>query len=1211
MGDFKNEATKNLEDLIEKFNKEQVSALVGAGFSKNASKSFPLWNDLLNNMVKELFQDEIKKGLKGVYRKRKNIEEKLISNIIEREGFLTIPQIYIDRKGKRESLTIYIEDFFRDIDTDTENELTVHKSFLLLPWVDICTTNYDTLLEQTENQISKKWDVVTSAKHLKRGNRDRIVKIHGCLSESQNKKIDFDDFSEHRYIITRNDFESYKEVHSGFTSFMKVKILQDSLCLFGFSGNDPNFLYWVNWLRKTMSKGGTYSEPNPIFLIDNSPNPDIDNETRLFYENNYIKWIPIKVLHNKMSSIINKHVFDEKKKLVFKENDRKDLLLLLFEYLSQNIKKWPGYSQEINETHLDERVKLEKIMQLSSSYTSISEISDMVFKTFPERKQLNVPSLFAYEYSSIIQSHFKVFLETPTPNIKIFRLITFVMYNNLLLLTNVFDIEMLKKLMEAFDKINPEKLLEKDVLDWIDFKLLYLKNLRFVSDKKVFLEHKEYLNKILENYGTDDKEILNSKNSLYYEEGLLYLNLQEEEELESLLIKWTPEKQKENNIFWLVKKAFLLTSLQKRTSQGFELLKIAEKIKSKPEERLWFLEIYQHYQFAFDLKRVNRIDAEVNSLKNRGFSSLESMSRHLLKIEDNFLNRRTTIEPPENIRYSGNTQTIGGLTPDKKIFWDTFRFLRLIEETGISLKIENTLWGGLSDKRWLHCFMTLYQSYPNQVLSYSMRFFDNSSDESFSTRIIQLITFSDYYTQSNMESFFHDFEKIFWYRFENNIQIRHLMFILTEIMRALPYDKWSSFVEKLWSYIEKNTENNINFWFYRGRVWGWLPCFAKIIPLIEDKNLFSQIVSFLLKSNISDDTDKSEMIRYFILLSSNKYFVSVIKEFSKAKVFIADCLENVNNHGASTVKSFYYLLDDDLQKRIRQEIKGNKKEYGIDVISRFNNDEYFLSQLYPILYDVINNFPIKQLPSPLELDILRFFSSQKKWKEEEKKKLYDLFYKIWNEKILDFLKTGIDSDTGEDYQKDSKLETVHWIYKYLIYEREYLNINIPDYDSFFNEVCEIYYRLKGFSEWSEQIYTNNEVDFKLLSNSIIDEIRFSDNVILLDAWDIILNRILLQESPHYESVFERIAYFLWDRKEKKNHRIFKSEKLYLLILQKYLNGIPQNMDRIFMEQQLSLIAESLQFIGIKDEVIDFWLEKKKNSRYKEVREFNSSIIDMV
>ena len=40
--DFKDEATKNLKGFIEKFNKEQVSELVNAGFSKNTSRKFPL-----------------------------------------------------------------------------------------------------------------------------------------------------------------------------------------------------------------------------------------------------------------------------------------------------------------------------------------------------------------------------------------------------------------------------------------------------------------------------------------------------------------------------------------------------------------------------------------------------------------------------------------------------------------------------------------------------------------------------------------------------------------------------------------------------------------------------------------------------------------------------------------------------------------------------------------------------------------------------------------------------------------------------------------------------------------------------------------------------------------------------------------------------------------------------------------------------------------
>ena len=48
-----------LEELREAYENEQVSALIGSGFSKNASKSFPLWSDLLADIVVNSISTEI------------------------------------------------------------------------------------------------------------------------------------------------------------------------------------------------------------------------------------------------------------------------------------------------------------------------------------------------------------------------------------------------------------------------------------------------------------------------------------------------------------------------------------------------------------------------------------------------------------------------------------------------------------------------------------------------------------------------------------------------------------------------------------------------------------------------------------------------------------------------------------------------------------------------------------------------------------------------------------------------------------------------------------------------------------------------------------------------------------------------------------------------------------------------------------------------
>lgn len=48
-----------LEELKEYYNDGYVSALIGAGFSKNVSDSFLGWGELIHDMVGELYEIDI------------------------------------------------------------------------------------------------------------------------------------------------------------------------------------------------------------------------------------------------------------------------------------------------------------------------------------------------------------------------------------------------------------------------------------------------------------------------------------------------------------------------------------------------------------------------------------------------------------------------------------------------------------------------------------------------------------------------------------------------------------------------------------------------------------------------------------------------------------------------------------------------------------------------------------------------------------------------------------------------------------------------------------------------------------------------------------------------------------------------------------------------------------------------------------------------
>lgn len=195
------EKINQLKKIKEKLSIQKLSVLVGAGFSLNVSKMFPTWWGLIYDIAYDLFKYEISDSyntyLSSLKSKTKPKPEKefiedKVSEIIDREGFLEIVSKYIKKQGIRESITTYIENktpHIKKIDNKsylinksikgasielTNKLLSQHKMLLQLPWSNIYTTNYDTLLEHcVDNDIEEK--LIRRISEIKEANGKTII----------------------------------------------------------------------------------------------------------------------------------------------------------------------------------------------------------------------------------------------------------------------------------------------------------------------------------------------------------------------------------------------------------------------------------------------------------------------------------------------------------------------------------------------------------------------------------------------------------------------------------------------------------------------------------------------------------------------------------------------------------------------------------------------------------------------------------------------------------------------------------------------------------------------------------------------------------------------------------------------------------------------------------------------------------------------------
>jgi len=208
-----------------------ASVMVGAGVSLNArplseeSFSFPRWSELVQHM-----QTSLAGGGNAT-----------VSNT---QSFLRIASEYEAAFG-RKALNEVIADCVPD---EKFRPGIIHERLLELPWADVFTTNYDTLLERTTVQ-DRAYHVVVKPDDLSRDRAPRIVKLHGSLP------------SQTPFIVTEEDFRTYPQKFAPFVNTVQQSLLENYFLLLGFSGDDPNFLEWIGWVRDQLGE-----HRSPIYL---------------------------------------------------------------------------------------------------------------------------------------------------------------------------------------------------------------------------------------------------------------------------------------------------------------------------------------------------------------------------------------------------------------------------------------------------------------------------------------------------------------------------------------------------------------------------------------------------------------------------------------------------------------------------------------------------------------------------------------------------------------------------------------------------------------------------------------------------------------------------------------------------------------------------------------------------------------------------------
>jgi len=209
-----------------------ASVMVGSGFSKNAlkvgpgSNSLPLWPEVAYEIYRRLYPECSEAD-----------QEKADAAKTAAHHILSLAQEY-KTAFERANLHQLLQQLIRDDDFQPGE---MHLRLLKLPWRDIFTTNWDTLLERTRPKVKDRpYSVVRDIDEIPLARRPRIVKLHGSFP------------AQFPLIITEEDYRTYPTKFAPFVNTVQQAMMETVFCLIGFSGNDPNFLSWSGWVRDNL-----------------------------------------------------------------------------------------------------------------------------------------------------------------------------------------------------------------------------------------------------------------------------------------------------------------------------------------------------------------------------------------------------------------------------------------------------------------------------------------------------------------------------------------------------------------------------------------------------------------------------------------------------------------------------------------------------------------------------------------------------------------------------------------------------------------------------------------------------------------------------------------------------------------------------------------------------------------------------------------------
>lgn len=270
--------------------KAQIGKLVifvGAGVSRNV-KGMPGWSELVWEMAKEIGYSKCSNCTK-----RDTCTDSCpLAQNLSNDEYLKIPQYMYNSDPPK-----YKDILNKNISHKKINAPLSSVIFDINP-VHIITTNYDHLLEDSENELRTQYDVIKNDADLLKSEKSKyIIKMHGDIDEPD------------KIVLKEQDYLNYSQNHVLIEMFVKSLLVDHTVLFLGYSLNDYNvkqIISWINYMR--LQNDNTLKGDGSIgyIILDD---PKIDETQEKYFENNKIEIINI----NKIQPVL--HIPEELEEL--------------------------------------------------------------------------------------------------------------------------------------------------------------------------------------------------------------------------------------------------------------------------------------------------------------------------------------------------------------------------------------------------------------------------------------------------------------------------------------------------------------------------------------------------------------------------------------------------------------------------------------------------------------------------------------------------------------------------------------------------------------------------------------------------------------------------------------------------------------------------------------------------------------------------------